>query len=114
MPESCVLIIVGIFIGLMVYSAEEYDHRNHTDNRIVYFPSFTADLFFNVLLPPIILGELKLEVLRFRPWIRLRSRISTLFRFQVIPIPDPDPGFEDPDPPLDPNPPLYLVFNGLI
>ena len=49
------LIIVGIVIGLIVYSAGEYDHSHHTENRIVYFPSFTADLFFNVLLPPIIL-----------------------------------------------------------
>ena len=56
MPESCVLIIVGIVIGLIIYSGSAYDHTHHTDNRIVYFPDFTADLFFNVLLPPIILG----------------------------------------------------------
>ena len=56
MPESCVLIIVGIVIGLIVYTGKEYDPEHHTDNRLVHFPSFTADLFFNVLLPPIILG----------------------------------------------------------
>ena len=48
-----------------------------------------------------------LEVLRFRPWIRLRSRIYGHFG---IPIPIPDPGLSrsgstlDPDPPLDPDP----------
>ena len=61
LPESCVLIIVGIVIGLIIYSGSEYDHRikgsEDHENRIVYFPSFTADLFFNVLLPPIILGK---------------------------------------------------------
>ena len=37
----------------------------------------------------------RLEVLRFRPWIRLRSWISTLFGIKATPIliPNPDPGF---------------------
>ena len=48
-----------------------------------------------------------LGVLRFRPWIRLRSRILGFFG---IPIPDPDLDFRrsgstlDPDPALNPEP----------
>ena len=46
-PESCVLIIIGIVIGLGVeYGIEGDDH---------HFPKFTSGLFFNFLLPPIIL-----------------------------------------------------------
>ena len=48
-PESCALIIIGLLIGVIVYYG--VDHHSH------HFPSFTASLFFNVLLPPIILGE---------------------------------------------------------
>ena len=47
-PESCVLIIIGIVVGLGVeYGLKE----SHQDN----FPQFTAALFFHILLPPIIL-----------------------------------------------------------
>ena len=39
LPESCVLIIVGIVIGLIIYSGSEYDHRikgsEDHENRIV-------------------------------------------------------------------------------
>ncbi len=49
-PESCILILCGILIGVIVY----YGFGEH---GLAYFPNFTADLFFNVLLPPIILGN---------------------------------------------------------
>jgi len=44
-PESCVLIIIGIILGLV----------NHFSGFEKEFPQFTTVLFFNVLLPPIIL-----------------------------------------------------------
>lgn len=44
-PESCVLIIIGIVCGLVLYFS----------NLTQSFPKFTSELFFNVLLPPIIL-----------------------------------------------------------
>ena len=43
-PESCLLIIIGIVLGLINLLSGFED-----------FPPFTADLFFNLLLPPIIL-----------------------------------------------------------
>ena len=44
-PESCLLIVIGIILGIInVYSGFDQD-----------FPDFTATLFFNLLLPPIIL-----------------------------------------------------------
>ena len=49
MPESCVLIVIGILIGVISYYA--------TGKDVSLFPKFTAELFFNCLLPPIILGE---------------------------------------------------------
>ena len=49
LPESCALIIIGMVVGALVYYGT-VTHSNH-------FPQFTASLFFNVLLPPIILDS---------------------------------------------------------
>ena len=46
-PESCVLMIIGVLVGVIVYCIFESQSQ--------YFPKFTSHLFFNVLLPPIIL-----------------------------------------------------------
>jgi len=46
LPESCVLILVGILFGLLITTA-----LDGTNNP---FPKFNANLFFHILLPPII------------------------------------------------------------
>ena len=56
MPESCVLIIIGIIIGVILHFA-------FGDDESGLIPHFTATLFFNCLLPPIILGEIFLFVM---------------------------------------------------
>ena len=51
LPESCVLIVVGILCGLFIDKVL----LHHTEEkRFSEFPKFTANLFFNILLPPII------------------------------------------------------------
>ena len=47
-PESCVLIIIGIVFGLWAQYGISEEHQRH-------LPKFTADVFFHILLPPIIL-----------------------------------------------------------
>jgi len=55
LPESCVLIVVGTMFGLiMTQTFDEKETENETENP---FPKFTANLFFNLLLPPIILDS---------------------------------------------------------
>ena len=45
LPESCVLIILGGLVGLFITRVD----------MVNPFPLFTANLFFNILLPPVIL-----------------------------------------------------------
>ena len=55
-----------------------------------------------------------LEVLRIRPWIQIQSRILAHFESLAIPIPEPDPSFNDLDPAPDPDPSMSSVDNVLI
>ncbi|XP_063612016.1 Na(+)/H(+) exchanger beta-like [Penaeus indicus] len=54
-PESCVLIILGVLLGIVVFFT--VDDGNGTSSCSYNFevPHFTSDKFFFVLLPPIIL-----------------------------------------------------------
>ena len=47
-PESCVLIVIGVVVGAVVKYGIAETHHHH-------FPTFTSELFFHFLLPPIIL-----------------------------------------------------------
>ena len=51
LPESCVLILVGVVCGLFI---DKVLLMHSEDKRFSEFPKFTANLFFNILLPPII------------------------------------------------------------
>ena len=57
LPESCVLIVVGIFAGVIIHNVILDDILNVDDKTKHPFPQFTADLFFEFLLPPIILDS---------------------------------------------------------
>ena len=51
LPESCVLILVGILCGVFI---DKVLLHHSEEKRFSEFPKFTANLFFNILLPPII------------------------------------------------------------
>ena len=59
LPESTVLILIGVIIGIIIYppwdgknlERKEDSHPNDP------FPRFTSFFFFNVLLPPIVLDS---------------------------------------------------------
>ena len=55
LPESCVLIVVGIMAGIIIHNVILDDILNIEDKTKHPFPQFTAPLFFEFLLPPIIL-----------------------------------------------------------
>lgn len=58
LPESCALILVGIIAGVFtdyVLLDEWAQNDDHKESLKSAFPKFSADLFFNYLLPPIIL-----------------------------------------------------------
>merc|ERR1719483_1476304 len=57
-PESCLLIILGVLFGAMLYLFYEDEcslNQMCLDYSHLVFPKFTPDLFFLYLLPPIIL-----------------------------------------------------------
>ena len=55
-PESCVLILIGICMGTLIYARHGHD-LDHTEKESQYFPRFTDHIFFLILLPPIILDS---------------------------------------------------------
>ena len=57
LPESCVLIVIGILVGTFVHYVILDDILGVETREEMDFPVFTATLFFNVLLPPIILDS---------------------------------------------------------
>ena len=55
-PESCLLIVMGIMFGGFLYAVDACTlHNECTDPKKKIFPEFTPELFFYILLPPIIL-----------------------------------------------------------
>jgi len=57
LPESCVLIVIGILSGTLIHYVILDDILHLEDKSEHPFPQFTATLFFNILLPPIILDS---------------------------------------------------------
>ena len=54
LPESCVLILVGTLFGVILWAIFGEDVNKE---GVTPFPKFSANLFFNILLPPIILDS---------------------------------------------------------
>ena len=56
LPESCVLILVGTLFGVIIKTAFGEGTLDEKEG-VNPFPKFSANLFFNILLPPIILDS---------------------------------------------------------
>ena len=74
LPESCVLIVIGMVIGLFVYFVMESESH--------HFPDFTSDIFFLYLLPPIILVSTLARICELA-----RFRTGTSFARRIRPTP---------------------------
>ena len=59
LPESTVLILVGVIIGIIIYPPWDEKRLERTEQSHANdpFPRFTTFFFFNVLLPPIVLDS---------------------------------------------------------
>ena len=59
LPESTVLILVGVIIGIIIYPPWDEKRLERTEKSHANdpFPRFTTFFFFNVLLPPIVLDS---------------------------------------------------------
>lgn len=67
-PESCLLIVVGVFIGVLLFAASE-----------VHVTPFTPDTFFLYMLPPIIL-----DAGYFMPNRLFFDHLGTILLFAVL------------------------------
>nr|BAU68126.1 NHE6/7 [Nasutitermes takasagoensis] len=55
-PESCLMIIVGVTVGGIIYACRVLlPNQRDEDDDSVAFPTFTPRLFFLILLPPVVL-----------------------------------------------------------
>ena len=75
-PESCLLIVIGVVVGAVV------------QNCNVAFPTLTPDLFFNILLPPLILDAsyaiYDRQFLHNLPSILIYAVIGTFFNIFAV------------------------------
>ncbi|XP_067935263.1 probable Na(+)/H(+) antiporter nhx-9 isoform X2 [Watersipora subatra] len=77
-PESCLLIILGIIVGIMVYLALGYNGDPKTDQSSSQY-SLHAETFFQFLLPPIIL-----DAGYFMPNRAFFNNIGTILLYAVV------------------------------
>lgn len=56
-PESCLMIVVGVTVGGIIYGCGVSlpDQTQQNDEDSIAFPTFTPRLFFLILLPPVVL-----------------------------------------------------------
>ncbi|KAF6017411.1 nhx-2 [Bugula neritina] len=80
-PESCLLIILGIIVGIIVYLALLYNGSPSSANPAQYSPQYSlnAKTFFQFLLPPIIL-----DAGYFMPNRAFFNNIGTILLYAVI------------------------------
>jgi len=56
-PESCLLILLGSLVGLLCFLTAPSTDANGAVHHDGTIPKFTPNLFFNILLPPVILNS---------------------------------------------------------